>query len=168
MTVFFLSLSYLLVSLAPGARAQQATGESVLLEGDSIDVYIDMEDFEILKSKQQGDMFEIKILSNVDRYGNTLIGKSTPVYGTVTGRSKGGIYGGAGKLTARIDSTHSTAGTLIPLRGELTLEGSGKKTLAYILFPFGWLIKGNDIRFPEGANTFKPVVSGDTPLEYLR
>jgi hypothetical protein len=148
--------------------AQQATGESLITGGDTIAVYVDAEDFEALKGKSVGAKVTLKVLDNVDRFGSTLITKYTPVYCTVTKRSRGGMYGSAGKMMLQIDSTHSTAGTNIPLKGEAQFKGKGKKTVAFILFPFGWLIKGKDIQFPEGHNVFKPVVTQDTPLEYLR
>ncbi len=169
LTLVFTALILVLAAFSPGpVLAQQATGESLLTGGDTIAVYVDVEDFEALKGKQVGGKVTIKVLDNVDRFGSTLITKFTPVYCTVTKRSRGGMYGSAGKMTLQIDSTHSTAGTNVPLKGEAQFKGKGKKTMAFILFPFGWMIKGQDIQFPEGHNVFKPVVAQDTPLEYLR
>lgn len=151
-------------------EAQQATGESLLTKGDTILVYVDAEDFETLKGKKIDEIFTIKILDNVDRFGNTLITQFTPVFCTVESHKGGSSFGRGGKFTASIDSTHSTAGTLIPLKGQIVLKGKGKGILPYIppIILVGWLMKGSDIQIPEGENVFKPVVTNDTPLEYLR
>jgi hypothetical protein len=155
----------------PTARAQQGKGESLLNKGDSIQVYVDAEDFEALKATKAGDKAKIKILANVERFGKKLIAKSEPVYVTITKRGKGGMYGGTGSLAFRVDSTRSTAKTMIPMKGAVTLKGKGntvKKVVSIVLFPIGWLIKGADVDFPEGKNVFKSVVTEDTPVDYLK
>jgi hypothetical protein len=169
-TIILFTLTLAAFLVPEHVDAQQATGESLLTKGDTILVYVDQEDFEKIKASAPDDIVTMKILENVDRFGNTLITKFTPVYCTIDSRSGGGMYGKPGKMTVEIDSTHSTAGTMIPLKGEAQFKGKGKGVLPYIppIILFGWLIKGSDITFPEGDNVFKPVVEEDTPLEYLR
>ncbi|MCK4857591.1 MAG: hypothetical protein KAT58_06470 [candidate division Zixibacteria bacterium] len=161
------SLSLAFLISAP-SQAQQAKGEHILMKGDSIHVYVDIEDFEVLRRGSVGVKSTIKVLERVDRHGKILIAAGTLVYCTIAERSRPGMYGGAGKMVISIDSTHSTAGTKIPLKGKATFKGKTKRTIACILFFYGWNIKGKDVIFPEGKNVFRPVVRQDTPLEYLR
>jgi hypothetical protein len=149
------------------AQAQQSVGDAIMEKGDSIDIYMSVEDFESIKSKSAGAQVTLKMLENEERRGKVLITKQTPVYCTVIERKKPGSFGSAGKLRMQVDSTHSTAGTVIPLDGEIELKGS-KKTWAVIVFFIGWAVKGGDIEFPEGENTYKPVVAEETTLQYLR
>lgn len=165
------AIAAMLTFSASKATAQQAKGESILNKGDSIAVYVDAEDFDALKAAKKGDNAKIKILENFIANGKKLINKSAPVFCTVTQRSKGGMYGGAGKLEVRIDSTHSNAKTMIPLKGLIALKGkrsTPKTVISIVLFPVGWLIKGSDVEFPEGKNVFKAVFTGDTKVDYLK
>jgi hypothetical protein len=148
-----------------------AKGESLLNKGDSIAVYVDAEDFEAIKAAKAGATVKIKVLENIVRSGEKLVNKGEAVFATVTGRSHGGMYGGAGNAKLAIDSTHSNGKTKIPLRGSITIKGKSstpKTVISVVLFPIGWLIKGGDIEFPEGKNVFKPVVADDTPVYYQR
>ncbi len=164
----FLSSIFLLKTTAQAA----SKGESLLNKGDSIAVYIDAEDFDAIKASKAGAKVKIKVLDNVVRSGEKLINKGEPVYATLTKRSRGGGYGGGGNITLAIDSTHSSAKTKVPLKGQVTLKGKGAgfiKIFYYVpLFPIGWLFKGSDVEFPEGKNVFKPVVADDTPVYYER
>jgi|GEM_PF-2090282 len=153
-------------------QAAPSKGESLLNKGDSIAVYIDAEDFEVIKAARKGAIVKLKVLENVARSGEKLINKGDAVFATVTGRSHGGMYGGAGNAKLTIDSTHSNAKSKVPLRGSLSIKGKSstpKTIISIVLFPIGWLIKGGDIEPPEGGkNVYKPVVAEDTPVYYQR
>lgn len=176
MTLF----SRLLIVMALGVLASvcsstslraQSVGEALLNKGDSIAIYVDAEDFEAMKSARVGQTVKLKVLENVVRFDKKLINKSQTVYASVTKRGRGGAYAGAGQIAMRFDSTHSSAKTMIPLRGSAQIKGksgAGKKIVSIVLFPIGWLIKGGDIEFPEGKNVYKPVVTDDTPLKYQK
>ncbi len=163
-------LSTLLLARMTAQAASR--GESLLNKGDSIAVYMDAEDFEAIKAAGKGAVVKLKVLENVVRSGEKLVNKGDPVFATVTERSHGGMYGGAGKAILAIDSTHSNARSKVPLRGTVTIKGKSstpKTVVSIVLFPIGWLIKGGDIEFPpEGKNTYKPVVTEDTPVYYQR
>jgi len=153
------------------AQAAPSRGESLLNKGDSIAVYVDAEDFEAIKTAKKGAIVKLKVLENVVRSGEKLINKGDAVFATVTGRSHGGMYGGAGNAKLTIDSTHSNAKSKVPLRGSLSIKGKSstpKTIISVVLFPIGWLIKGGDIEFPEGKNVYKSVVTEDTPVYYQR
>ena len=153
------------------AQAAPSRGESLLNKGDSIAVYVDAEDFEAIKTAKKGAIVKLKVLENVVRSGEKLINKGDAVFATVTGRSHGGMYGGAGNAKLTIDSTHSNAKSKVPLRGSLSIKGKSstpKTIISVVLFPIGWLIKGGDIEFPEGKNVYKSAVTEDTPVYYQR
>lgn len=163
-------LGTLLLS-AVAVKAAPSKGESLLNKGDSIAVFVDAEDFEAIKAASKGAKVRLKVLENVVRSGEKLINKGDAVFATVTKRSSGGMYGGAGNATLTIDSTHSNAKSKIPLRGSVSIKGKSstpKTIVSVVLFPIGWLIKGGDIEFPEGKNVYKSVVTEDTPVYYQR
>jgi hypothetical protein len=171
-----IKIGYLTVAVASVFFLLQTTplkaskGESLLNKGDSIAVFVDAEDFEAIKAAKKGAVVKLKVLENVVRSGEKLINKGDAVFATVTSRSHGGMYGGAGNAKLTIDSTHSNAKTKVPLRGQMILVGKGKGILPYIppIFLVGWLLKGGDIEFPEGKNVYKSVVTEDTPVYYQR
>lgn len=149
----------------------QSLGESMLSKGDSIAVYVDAEDWEAMKSARAGQVVKLKVLDNIMKFDKKLINKGQTVFATMMKRSRGGAYAGGGKLALKIDSTHSTGKTVIPLRGSAEFKGksgAGKKIISIVLFPIGWLIKGGDVEFPEGKNVFKPVTLEDVPLKYQK
>jgi hypothetical protein len=168
---FAIALLAALLLLKVTAQAAPSKGESLLNKGDSIAVYVDAEDFATIKAAKKGAIVKLKVLENVVRSGDKLINKGDAVFATVTGRSHGGMYGGAGNATLTIDSTHSNAKSKVPLRGSLSIKGKSstpKTVISIVLFPIGWLIKGGDIEFPEGKNVYKPVVAEDTPVYFQR
>jgi len=149
----------------------QSLGESMLTKGDSIAVYVDAEDWEAMKVSREGQVVKMKVLENIVKFDKKLVNKGQSVYATVLKRSRGGAYAGSGKLVLKIDSTHSTGKTMIPLRGGAEFKGKSgadKKVISIVLFPIGWLIKGGDVEFPEGKNVFKPVTVDDVPLKYQK
>lgn len=167
---FAIAIFGALLLLKVNAQAAPSKGESLLNRGDSIAIYLDAEDFEAIKAAKKGAVVRLKVLENVVRSGEKLINKGDVVFATVTGRSQGGMYGSAGNAKLTIDSTHSNAKSKVPLKGQVVLAGKGKGILPYIppIILVGWLLKGGDIEFPEGENTYKPVVVEDTPVYYQR
>ncbi len=149
----------------------QSTGESLLNKGDSISVYVDAEDFEAMKASRAGQTVKLKILDNIVKFDKKLINKGQTVYASVIKRGRGGAYAGAGNMTIKFDSTHSSGKSMVPLRGMAEFKGksgAGKKIISIVLFPIGWLIKGGDIEFPQGKNVWKPVVTEDTTVKYQK
>ena len=149
----------------------QSLGESLLNKGDSISVYVDAEDFEAMKASRSGQTVKLKILDNIAKFDKKLINKGQTVYASVIKRGRGGAYAGKGHMTIKFDSTLSSGKTMVPLRGSAEFKGksgAGKKIISIVLFPIGWLIKGGDIEFPQGANVWKPVVADDTPVKYQK
>ncbi len=156
---------------APNAAAQ-ATGDALLNQGDSIPVYLDQDDFTAMKSARPGQVVTLKVLENVMRFDQKLVNKREVVYATMIKRRGGSSFGRNGMMTINFDSTKSSGGTLIPLRGVVEFKGEGggvKKIVSYIP-PWlqGFILKGNDVKFPEGQNLFKPVVKEDTPVVYQK
>jgi hypothetical protein len=168
---FAIAIFGALLLLKVTVQAAPSKGESLLNKGDSIAVYVDAEDFDAIKAAKKGAIVKLKVLENVVRSGEKLINKGDAVFATVTGRSHGGMYGGAGNAKLTIDSTYSNAKTRVPLKGQVILAGKGKGILPYIppIILIGWLLKGGDIEPPEGGkNVYKPVVAEDTPVYYQR
>jgi hypothetical protein len=168
---FAIAIFGALLLLRVTVHAASSKGESLLNKGDSIAVYVDAEDFDAIKNAEKGAIVKLKVLENVVRSGDKLVNKGDAVFATVTGRSRGGMYGGAGNAKLTIDSTHSNAKSKVPLRGSLSIKGKSstpKTIVSVVLFPIGWLIKGEDIEFPEGKNVYKPVVAEDTPVYFQR
>ncbi|MFH2057230.1 MAG: hypothetical protein ABIJ61_14830, partial [bacterium] len=138
----------LFLMLAVTANAQQSLGDSMFKKGDTFKVRMDIEDFDGLKNSSSGDLVTVKVDDNVERYGDRLISRLSPVYCTVIKRKGPGSFGGGGHLIVQIDSVHSTGGDMVPLRGEIELKGGGK-LWPKIIFLVGWAVKGSDITFPE-------------------
>lgn len=152
--------------------AAQATGDALLNQGDSIPVYLDQDDFQAMKQSLPGQTVTLKVLENVMRFDQKLVNKQEVVWATMIKRRGGSSFGRNGQMTISFDSTRSSGGTIIPLRGVVELKGEGggvKKIISYIP-PWlqGFILKGNDVKFPEGENTFKPVVKEDTPVVYQK
>jgi len=162
-------VAMLFLLTATPVSAQQSLGDSMFQKGESFKVYMDIEDFEAMKNARPGADATLKVLEHVDRYGDRLINKLTPVYCTVIQRKGPGSFGGGGKLVVQIDSTHSTGGDMVPLRGQFELKGGGK-FWPKILFFVGWAVKGSDVKFPEQETdrTWDVVVTEDTPVKYVR
>jgi hypothetical protein len=168
---FVIALLGALLLFVVAVQAAPSKGESLLNKGDSISVFVDAEDFEAIKAAKKGAVVKLKVLENVVRSGEKLINKGDAVFATVTSRSHGGMYGGAGNAKLTIDSTHSNAKSKVPLRGSVLIKGKSstpKTIVSVVLFPIGWLIKGGDVEFPEGKNVYKSVVTEDTPVYYQR
>jgi hypothetical protein len=170
--------SLIIVGLTAAALAvtwkpvySQSLGESLLNKGDSIAVYVDAEDFEAMKASRAGQTVKLKVLDNIAKFDKKLINKGETVYASVIKRSRGGAYAGGGSIALKFDSTSSSGKTMVPLRGSAVIKGksgAGKKIISIVLFPIGWLIKGGDIEFPQGANVWKPVVNDNTTLKYKK
>jgi hypothetical protein len=162
----------MLIAMSAPKSVAQATGDALLNQGDSIPVYIDKDSFEALKKAMPGQTVTMKVLDNVMRFDQKLVNKQETVYATMIERRGGSSFGRNGKMTINFDSTHSSGGTLIPLRGVVQLKGQGGgiKRIISILPPWlqGFVLKGNDVSYPEGKNFFKPVVKEDTPVVYQK
>lgn len=93
-----------------------------------------------------GTQFRAKVKEEFKKGDDIYIYKGDPVFATVESVKKPGWYGRGAELVIRFDSTLSTGGTFIPLKGKLTFKGKNKKTLAYVLFFIGWAIKGKNVQ----------------------
>ncbi|MFQ6032389.1 MAG: hypothetical protein ACE5K2_05645 [Candidatus Zixiibacteriota bacterium] len=93
-----------------------------------------------------GTQFTAEVKEEFRKGEDVYIYKGDPVFATVESVKKPGWYGRGAELVIRFDSTLSTGGTFIPLKGKLTLKGKNKKTLAYVLFFIGWAIKGKNVQ----------------------
>jgi hypothetical protein len=151
------------------AMGQQSLGDSMFKKGDSFKVRMDIEDFDLLKNSSAGDQVTVKVDTSVERYGDRLISRLSPVHCTVLKRKGPGSFGGGAHLIVQIDSAHSTGGDMVPLRGDIELKG-GSKTWPKIVFFIGWAVKGGDIEFPENEadRKFDVVVTEETPVKYIR
>ncbi len=93
-----------------------------------------------------GTQFTAEVNEEFRQGEDIYIYKGDPVFATVELVKKPGWYGKGAGLVVRFDSTLSTGGTFIPLKGRLAFKGKGKKTLAYVLFFIGWAIKGKNVQ----------------------
>lgn len=171
--IVILALTLVIACLMAPSASAQAVGDALLNRGDSIAVYADSDDFAAMKNARPGQTVRLKVYENFEKFDRKIINRMAPVYASVVKRKKGGAYGSNGNLTIAFDSTHSSAGTKVPLRGVVELKGKGgtmKKVVSIVLFPVGWLIKGNDIDSPQGDYVIKPkpTVTEDTPVQYQR
>ena len=161
-----------LIGFSAPQSVAQATGDALLNQGDSIPVYIDKDSFEAMKKARPGQTVTFKVVENVMRFDQKLVNKEETVWGTMFQRRGGSSFGRNGKMVINFDSTKSSGGTTIPLRGVVQLKGEGggvKKIISYIP-PWiqGFILKGSDVKFPEGENVFKPTVKEDPPVVYQK
>jgi hypothetical protein len=91
-----------------------------------------------------GSQFLAKVNEDFKKGDDIFIYKGDPVFATVAKVKKPGWYGKGSELVIRFDSTMSSGGTFVPLKGELKCKGKGRKTIAYALFFIGWAIKGKN------------------------
>ena len=91
-----------------------------------------------------GSQFLAKVSDDFKKGDDIFIYKGDPVFATVEKVKKPGWYGKGSELVIRFDSTMSSGGTFVPLKGQLKSKGKGRKTLAYTLFFIGWAIKGKN------------------------
>lgn len=107
------------------------------------------------KSASQGDRVGMKVDENVLVNGVLVIAKGTPVRAEV-GESKGaGMFGKAGKLSLRVESTTAVDGQKIALRGTPHADGQGRAgtmaAVSLLVSPVGVFIKGKNATYPEGT-----------------
>ena len=88
--------------------------------------------------------FHAEVAEHFTKGDDIYIYQGDPVIATVESVKKSGWYGKAGELVIRFDSTMSTGGTFIPLKGKLIKKGKSRKMWAYIFFFAGWAIKGKN------------------------
>lgn len=107
------------------------------------------------KSASQGQRVAMKVDENVLVNGELVIAKGTPVRAEV-GEVKGaGMFGKAGKLSLRIESTSAVDNRKVALRGTKNSEGKGRTgtmvAVTLLVSPVGVFIKGKNITYPEGT-----------------
>jgi hypothetical protein len=142
---FFLTavilISNLTLFLVPPAEAAL---KGRLYKGDKVNVKLGCQiNTDTLKV---GTQFTAEVKEEFRKGEDIYIYKGDPVFTTVESVKKPGCYGKGAGLVVRFDSTLSTGGTFIPLKGKLAFKGKGKKTLAYVLFFIGWAIKGKNFQ----------------------
>lgn len=142
---FFLLSVALIVSLTPFfASPAHATLKAKLYKGDKVEVKIGCQiNTDTLKV---GTQFRAKVRTQFEKGGDIYIYEGDPVFATVESVKKRGWYGKGAELIVRFDSTLSSGGTFIPLKGQLPIRGKNRKTLAYLLFFMGWAIKGKNVQ----------------------
>ena len=141
-----LLLTSLISFLIPSAQALQGR----LYKGDRVEVVLGCQiNTDMI---QAGTQFTAKVKRAFQKGEDIYIYEGDPVFATVESVKKRGWYGRGAELVVRFDSTLSSGGTFVPLKGQLRFEGKGKKTLAYVLFFIGWAIKGKNVQTTGGES----------------
>jgi hypothetical protein len=88
--------------------------------------------------------FHAEVAEQFTKGEDVYIYQGDPVIATVESVKKPGWYGRAGELVIRFDSTMSTGGTFIPLKGKVIEKGKSRRMWACIFFFVGWAINGKN------------------------
>lgn len=162
---FFLLSVALIVNLTPFFVSQaDATLKAKLYKGDKVEVKIGCQiNTDTVKV---GTQFRAEVKTQFEKGGDSdrdiYIYKGDPVFATVESVKKRGWYGKGAELIVRFDSTLSSGGTFIPLKGQLPIKGKNKKTLAYVLFFIGWAIKGKNVQ-----TTGEEACAAEVPVDII-
>lgn len=143
--VFFLFASILIINLSPlFVHPTCAALKARIYKDEEVKVVLGCQiSTDTIKA---GTQFTAKVKEDFkkEKGEDIYIYKGDPVFATVEKVKKPGWYGKGGELVIRFDSTMSSGGTFIPLKGELKFKGKGRKTWAYVFFFIGWAIHGKN------------------------
>jgi hypothetical protein len=107
------------------------------------------------KDASAGQRVAMKVDENVLVNGVLVIAKGTPVRAEVNEAKGAGMFGKAGKLTLRIESTTAVDGQKVPLTGSPKAAGQGRTgtmvAVSLLVSPVGVFIKGKNATYPEGT-----------------
>ena len=156
---FFLAAVVLVTNLTPFliASAQGLVGR--LYKGDKVEVVLGCQ--VNTDTVRIGTQFTAKVKAAFQKGEDVYIYEGDPVFATVESVKKRGWYGRGADLVVRFDSTLSSGGTFVPLKGHLSLRGKDKRTLAYVLFFVGWAIKGKNVQTTGGESCVTEVDVAD-------
>jgi hypothetical protein len=170
--LFFLFLATAVLIIGPMPiflHSTSAQNTGILFNGDKVEVLLNCQIS--TDTIRAGTKFTAKVKENVGKAGDTYIYKDDPVFATIDSVKKNGWYGKGAELVVRFDSTFSSGGTIVPLKGKWRDKGKNRKTLAYILFFIGWAIKGKNIETSINDSCVTEVYAPDPPgyieIEYI-
>ena len=107
------------------------------------------------KSASAGQRVAMKVDENVLVNGTLVIAKGTPVRAEVNEAKASGMFGKAGKLTLRIESTTAVDGHKVPLTGSPKANGKSRTgtmvAVSVLVSPVGVFLKGKNATYPEGT-----------------
>jgi hypothetical protein len=156
---FFLTAVVLVANLISFVipSAQALVGR--LYKGDKVEAVLDCQIS--TDTVKVGTQFMARVNKAFEKGEDIYIYEGDPVFATVESVKKPGCYGKGAELIVRFDSTLSSGGTFVPLKGRLTFKGKGKRTLACVLFFIGWAIKGRHVQTTGGESCVTEVDVGD-------
>jgi hypothetical protein len=97
----------------------------------------------------------MKVDENVLVNGVLVIAKGTPVRAEVNEAKGSGMFGKAGKLSLRIESTTAVDGQKVPLTGSPKASGKSRQgtmvAVTLLVSPVGVFLKGKNATYPEGT-----------------
>jgi hypothetical protein len=97
----------------------------------------------------------MKVDENVLVNGVLVIAKGTPVRAEVNEAKSSGMFGKAGKLTLRIESTTAVDGQKVPLTGSPKAAGKSRAgtmvAVTLLVSPAGVFLKGKNATYPAGT-----------------
>ena len=107
------------------------------------------------KSASPGQRVSMKVDENVLVNGVLVIAKGTPVRAEVNEAKGSGMFGKAGKLSLRIESTTAVDGQKVQLRGSPQASGKSRTgtmvAVTALVSPVGVFIKGKNATYAEGT-----------------
>ena len=107
------------------------------------------------KNASEGQRVAMKVDENVLVNGVLVIAKGTPVRAEVNEAKSSGMFGKAGKLTLRIESTTAVDGQKVPLTGSPKAAGKSRAgtmvAVTLLVSPAGVFLKGKNATYPAGT-----------------
>lgn len=149
--IFFLLVIFMVINLTPlFVSPTHAFLKARMYKGEEVKVILGCQiSTDTIKA---GTQFLAKVNEDFKKGDDIFIYKGDPVFATVVKVKKPGWYGKGSELVIRFDSTMSSGGTFVPLKGQKIIKGKGRKTIACVLFFIGWAIKGRNTE-TTGAET---------------
>ena len=140
---------------APAAPAAAPAAAAATAVPEGTEFYIVTTEPLSSKSASTGQRVGMKVDENVLVNGALVIAKGTPVRAEVNEAKGSGMFGKAGKLTLRIESTTAVDGQKVPLTGSPKAAGKSRTgtmvAVTLLVSPVGVFLKGKNATYPEGT-----------------
>ncbi len=139
----------------PAANVAPAAAPARVAVPEGTEFYVITTEALSSKSASAGQRVAMKVDENVLVNGVLVIAKGTPVRAEVNEAKGAGMFGKAGKLSLRIESTTAVDGQKVPLTGSPRAAGKGRAgtmaAVTLLVSPVGVFIKGKNATYPEGT-----------------
>ena len=140
---------------APRTTAARPAAPAAIPVPEGTEFYVVTAEALSSKDASAGQRVAMKVDENVLVNGALVIAKGTPVRATVNEAKASGMFGKAGKLTLRIESTTAVDGQKVPLTGSPRAAGKSRAgtmaAVSVLVSPVGVFLKGKNATYPEGT-----------------